>query len=288
MASIRFSRTPTGRSRARGQRTQRRRRSERLESYRSTLPGIMVPEPAGRVGFPSPGEVGQWVARHRLALALIAICGLLLAWFFLTDDFYVYDAHIEGTVLLTPEEIYTEAQLEGLSIFWVNPPALAASLKQNPLVKDAVVTARLPHHVSIQIEERVPVAVWQSGATSLYVDREGWLFPLRGDATGAVVVRDLRGESAEAGTQVDTEAIQTALELARLIPSRRAFDWEPAAGISFITDGGWRVSFGDHYRLEVKAAAYEAFTQQIAPFEKVELLDLSAPEHPYYRLLPEE
>jgi cell division septal protein FtsQ len=264
----------------------RRRRSERLEAYYSTLPGFVTTDQEPRLPLPSWDVIRAWFAARQLSLALLLVLALICAWFFGTEDFYVYSAHVEGNQFLTSEEIYNQAQLEGLSIFWVNPPALAASLKQNPLIKEATVSAYLPHHVSIVIVERQPVAVWQSGNDSLYVDAEGALFPLRGDATGAVVIRDLRGDKIAPGNVVDTEAVQTALELAKLVPTRRAFDWEPAAGISFITDAGWRVSFGDHYRLDVKAAAYDAFTRQIAPFEKIELLDLSAPEHPYYRVLP--
>lgn len=271
--------------RTRGLFTRRRsrRRSRRLEAYRLTLPEL-----TGRPRTPpiSLTDVQQWVGQHWAALGLLALLALLGYWFFGTDQFYVYDAEITGTRMTTPEEIYTTAQLEGLSIFWVNPPAIARTLEQNPLIKQAVVESRLPNRVRIQIVEREPVAVWQSGAQSLYVDEGGALFPLRGDASQMVVIRDLRETPVEPGQQVDPEAVLTALELARLIPERRAFDWEPAAGVSFITEGGWRASFGDHSHLPIKAAAYRSFVEEVAPNEKVELLDLSAPEHPYYRVQP--
>lgn len=262
-----------------------RRRSRRLEAYRARLPELTAPpdsQPAAAVA----AAVLRWGRNHLAALALLVVLTGVGYWLFGTDQFYVYDAEITGTALTTHDEIYSAAQLEALSIFWVNPPAIARTLEQNPLVKQAVVTTQLPNHVQIRIVEREPAAVWQSGDQSLFADRDGTLFPLRGDASQAVVVRDLRGVPITPGTEVDSEAVLTALKLAELIPERHAFDWEPGAGVSFITDGGWRVNFGDHSRLAIKVAAFRAFSEQVAPFRKVALLDLSAPDQPYYREQP--
>ncbi|HYN87342.1 MAG TPA: FtsQ-type POTRA domain-containing protein [Ardenticatenaceae bacterium] len=262
-----------------------RRRSQRLEAYRALLPELTM-SPRARSAVPWPVAILSWLRAQRIALALLVVFSGLGYWFFGTDQFYVYGAHITGTVNATPQELYSALQLEGLSIFWVNAPSLERALEQNPLIEQAVVTAHLPNRVHIRVVERRPVAVWQSGDQSLFVDRTGKLFPLRGDASQALVICDLRTTPIEAGDQADVEAVLTALELAKFIPERHAFDWEPAAGVSFVTDGGWRVSFGDHLHLPLKASAYRAFLQQVAPTAKIELLDLSAPQHPYYRVIP--
>ncbi|MCZ7571959.1 MAG: FtsQ-type POTRA domain-containing protein [Ardenticatenaceae bacterium] len=262
-----------------------RRRSQRLEAYRATLPELTAPRQS-RLTAAVLAAVLRWSRSHLAALALLVVLAGLGYWFFGTEDFYIYGAEITGTALTTPEEVYSSAQLEGLSIFWVNPPAIAHILEQNPVIQQAVVTTQFPNHVQIRVVEREPAAVWQSGDQSLFVDRAGVLFPLRGDASQAVVIRDLRGSPITPGKSVDPEAVLTALKLAELIPDRRAFDWEPGAGVSFITDGRWRVNFGDHSRLAIKVAAFRAFSEQVAPFRKVAVLDLSAPEQPYYREEP--
>lgn len=272
-------------SRASFKRRRPRRRSQRLEAYRAMLPELIVPR-RSRAGASVLLALLRWSRSHLSALALLGVLGALGYWFFGTDQFYIYGAAITGTALTTPEEIYSSTKLEGLSIFWVNPAGIARTLEENPIIKQAAVSVQLPNHVQIRIIEREPAAVWQSGGQSLYVDSDGVLFSLRGDASQAVIIRDLRGAPAAPGAEVDPEAVLTAIELARLIPERRAFDWEPGAGVSFITDGGWRVNFGDHSRLRIKVAAFRAFTEQVAPFRKVALLDLSAPEQPYYREEP--
>ncbi len=128
------------------------------------------------------------------------------------------------------------------------------------------------------------MAVWQSAGQSFYVDSEGTLFGLRGDATEMLVIRDLGDNPVLAGTTVDPEAVRSAAELIQLLPERRAYDWEAGLGLSFVTDGGWQVTFGDHTRIAAKVAAYHAFQEQIQSDQKIVLLDLSVPEHPYYRV----
>jgi cell division septal protein FtsQ len=231
-----------------------------------------------------PRQVLAWL-RHRLAyLVGLLLVGVMLYVAFGTPWFYIYDIEVRGAHLVTKEELYYRSQLEALSIFWLNPRVVARRLEEDPLVASAVVTGALPNRVRVQVQERVPVAVWQSGGTSHFVDEDGVLFGLRGDASQMLVVRDLRDLPVEAGGRVDPGAVRAAAELTELIPERVAYDWEPGVGISFVTDGGWRVTFGDHTRLPAKIAAYHAFREQIHPENEILLLDLSVPEHPYYRV----
>ncbi|MDQ4078524.1 MAG: FtsQ-type POTRA domain-containing protein [Chloroflexota bacterium] len=257
----------------------RGRRSRRLKAYERSV-GLKA---APALSFERERLLG-WVRRRlRLFLALLAV-GLLGYLLFGTPWFYIYDIEVEGAHLLTKEELYNRSNLEALSIFWLNPRGVAKRLEEDPLVMRAVVSARPPNRVRVQIQERSPVAVWQSGGQSFYVDSDGVLFGLRGDASEMLVVRDLHDTPVEPGSEVDTEAIRTARELTGIIPERRAFDWEAGNGLSFVATEGWRVIFGDHTRLSTKVRAFEAFKEQIRPAEEILLLDLTAPEHPYYRV----
>jgi cell division septal protein FtsQ len=223
--------------------------------------------------------------QSRLPLFTVAgMLALLVYGLVGTSWFYIYDIQVEGARFMTKEEIYNRSNLEALHIFWLNPPAIVKQLEADPLVMRAVVSHLPPNRARIQLQERLPVAVWQTGGESYYVDRDGVLFGLRGDARGMLVIRDLSGTPVQPGDTVNPEAIRTALELSELLPERRAFDWQSGAGISYLTEEEWQVIFGDHTRLTTKLAAYHAFREQIQPEEKVLVLDLSVPEHPYYRV----
>ncbi|MGH2545047.1 MAG: cell division protein FtsQ/DivIB, partial [Ardenticatenaceae bacterium] len=217
---------------------------------------------------------------------LFPLVALTIYVLFGTDWFYIYDIEVQGTRLLTKAEVYNRSRLEALHLFWLRPRTVAERLEEDPVVARAVVSALPPSLVTIRLEERLPAAVWQSGGSSYYVDGEGVLFGLRGDASAMLVIRDLKDAPVEMGSSVDPAAIRTARELTRLIPERRAFDWEAGHGLSFLTDGGWRVTFGDYTRLATKVAAFQAFKEQIQPEQAILLLDLSMPEHPYYRVSP--
>ncbi len=257
----------------------RRRRSKRLKAYERSV-GLQA-APALSL---EPERMAAWL-RGRvvwlLAPVLLVLLGYLL---FGTPWFYIYDIEVEGTRLLSKEEVYNRSNLEALSIFWLNPRAVAKKLEEDPLVARAVVSAMPPSRVRIQLQERIPAAVWNTGEQSVYVDSEGTSFGLRGDATGLLMINDLQGLPITPEHPVDPEAVRTARELSQLIPERRAFDWEPGNGLSFVTDEGWRIVFGDHTRLDTKVKAFNAFKEQIHPEEEILLLDLSVPEHPYYRV----
>jgi cell division septal protein FtsQ len=233
-----------------------------------------------------PASVRGWL-KSRMGLVMLALLGALVGYtLFGTSWFYIYDVDVAGLQRLTREEIYNRSNLEALHLFWARPGAVAQRLEADPTITRASVAVLPPNWVRIHVQERVPVAVWQSGGNSYYVDNEGVLFALRGDATGMLVIRDLRDTPVEPGTTVEPEAIRTAQELTQVIPERRAFDWETGHGLSYLTEDGWRVIFGDYTRLATKVAAFRAFKEQIHPEQKILLLDLSVPEHPYYRVSP--
>ncbi|MBA3530434.1 MAG: FtsQ-type POTRA domain-containing protein [Ardenticatenales bacterium] len=256
--------------------SRRARRSRRLKLYEEQAAG------EGESSVTLLEAFKRWWVR--VVSFLLVVVLLYLA--FGTSWFYIYDADVVGARLLSKEELYHRSNLEAWSIFWLNPQVVAQRIEEEPIVAHAEVSAMLPNVVTIRVQERVPLAVWQTGDQSLYVDGEGVLFGLRGDASQMLVIRDMRDAPVESGQHVDEVVVRTAWELSQIIPERRAFDWEPGVGLSFVTDEGWRVTFGDHTRLAAKVAAYHAFKAQIKSETKILLLDLSVPEHPYYRVSP--
>jgi hypothetical protein len=258
----------------RGHRT---RRSRRLEFYQgeafSEVPSFV------RTLWDWLGNWWAWLVFAWL-LSLVIYAGFGTSWF------YIYDVEVVGIDKLTKQEIYNRSNLEGWSIFWLNPNLIAQKLEEEPWIGQAVVSVLPPNQAKIEVQERIPVAVWQSDATSYFVDQTGILFGIRNDASQMLVIRDLSNNSVELGGEVEPTAVHTVLELTRFLPERKGFDWEDGVGISFIADDGWRVIFGDFKSLPAKVGAFESFKSQVHTENKIEVLDLSDPEHPYYRISP--
>ncbi len=282
MAS-RSSRRPRRPSKRYERRRPRRRRSQRLVVYQSALPGLQARPQA----LEDRRFLLSWLRGHLFTFFLLLVLGGTGYWLFLSDTFYVYGAEIHGTVFTTPDEIYALADFDGWNIFWINPQTVEARIKALPVVKAVDVKLHLPNTVVIRVVERQPVAVWQAGDSRFLVDKEGVLFRVRGDASKAVVIRDQRGVQLQLGDTVDPVAIYTALELYRLLPEQQVYEWRPGAGLSFVTDEGWRVQIGDHQKLKLKVLVYRSFREQIAPYKPVAFLDVSVPERPYYRVRTE-
>ncbi len=221
-----------------------------------------------------------------IILVLVVAVGGIVYALFGTDWFYIYDVEVAGTTYMSKAEIYTRANVEGLHLFWLNPTDVTARLMEEPLVRNASVSVFPPNRVTVTIQEREPVAVWQTKGHSYFVDKTGTLFAVRGDATEMLVIRNLADTAVVPGDTIDPTIVEAAVDLNQLIPDRRAFDWEPGLGIGYLSDAKYWVHFGDYTRLNAKVAAYRAFMEQIKPEQEIVLLDLSVPEHPYYKVAP--
>ena len=280
----------------RKRRRKRSRSKRKMQSYQTSMarPAVqhvpLVP-------------VVQWMRSNmwtRLAsLTCIVATGTILFAFFWSYDFYVYGAKIEGNNLLSKEEIFAQTKMDGYNIFFIDPREVQRTIEAMPTVKTAEVGYALPNQVTIRVVERKPVSVWESQDMRYWVDQEGIFFPITSPIpTDTLFIRDLEDRPVTLGAPVkpanatmentpappDPTAVLTAQALHRYLPEQNVFEYSRNRGISFVTDGGWRVYFGNRTGLQAKVAIYFAFKEKRAPFRSVEFLDLSIPGQPYYKL----
>lgn len=268
--------------------TRKRRRKSR-RSARAARYETVVARPATRT-VPLGVTLG-WLGSRLVSMAFLAGIGGLLFWFFWSYDFYVYSAEVQGNHLLSSETVFVQSDLEGYNIFFVDTDEVTRRIGALPAVKEARVAASLPNRVVVELEERTPVAVWETQGERYWVDREGIFFPLRSAApTDTLVIRDLDNHAVSLGLPEGADAelpdgtpVLTALELNSYLPEQRALDFSQDGGISFVTTRGWRAYFGDWVGLQAKVAIYQAFSEKRAPYLAVEYLDLSIPGQPYYQ-----
>jgi cell division protein FtsQ len=254
----------------------KRRSQTRLKRYQTEVPLVRISlTPALSLGRRQGGKL----LSSLLLGGLIALAYIV----FNSDLFYVYEATVSGAGMLTPQEVYAASGIDSMSIFWVEPQQVAARLAQLPEVRRAGVTLSLPNRVAISVEERRPLALWQSGEQLLWLSAEGVLLPARGELAGALLIVDADQQTYRPGDRADPGLLTAALGLRELMPELAVVQFSRSWGISFRTPEGWRVYLGDGEEMEAKLAILRALRQDIlAGGAQVRMIDLRFPERPYY------
>ena len=260
-----------------------RRRNGRRSQRRL---GRQYPSSARRVRFALAPVPGRWQATvSRLVAALVlAFAGWLIYAIFNSSNFYVYGIQVQGNSTVTTEEVYSTSGLEGLSVFWVDPAAVARRVETLPNVRLAHVKVRLPARVIVTVEERTPVILWQTGDAQWWVDVEGIIFPPRADLSNALTIIDTDAQPVSPGESLDPTIIQTAQSLRRLLPELPVMNYSRVTGISFTTGEGWPVYLGDGHDMDAKLTILvnlrkDLMARGITP----EFIDVRFIERPFYR-----
>jgi cell division protein FtsQ len=220
-----------------------------------------------------------------LSAALLATLALLVYWFFATDDFYIYEIKVVGNRFVSSEEVFEASGLNELSIFWVEPKKVEEAVSNLTAVKSAKVRCYLPSEVIIEVVEREPQIVWQSGEARYWVDKEGVVLTIRGEIEGMLLVEDVDEIALQPGERVDPRVVSSAKNLKLLFPEVSVLRYSRSKGIIFLYEGGWPIylGIGD---MEEKVAILKAILQRLsAEGIKPEFIDLRFKGSPYF--LPE-
>ena len=233
-----------------------RRRSARKQShtYRAAAPVSAKVERKPRAPKPlkpakprksrQPLSVPRFGKGRVLAIMLAAVLVALVAFGFWDSRFYVQTADIRGVQHSPAAEIYSRASVDGYSIFWVNPRVAAQRIEALPYVKRATVQTSLPNRVRIDVEERVPVAVWRVNGQDLWVDVEGVTMPIANPDVSLPVFTDLDGSSVQPDGSVDPLLISSVHELKQRLPEINEFAYDRFKGLQFHLASGTAVLLG--------------------------------------------
>jgi cell division protein FtsQ len=225
--------------------------------------------------------IGSRVGSLLLALASLAA----LAYLFLSDGYYVFDVTLRGNSLVTAEEIFQRSEVEGYSIFFVEPLRIEERIEAIPDVREATVGVSLPNVLIIDVQERQARAIWQTGESRYGVDDDGTAVSLREEDQPRIVIRDLDSTPLELGARVNLEAVTAAEMFQSLLPGVTEFDYSRERGISYLDQHGWRVYLGSGQGAELKVAVVAALVHRLeSQSVAVELIDVRFPESPLYEL----
>jgi cell division protein FtsQ len=122
------------------------------------------------------------------------------------ETFRVTEVRLQGNRFLSHEEVVATLALGPQASVWDDKGHLEARLREHPLVEDVVVRRRFPNSLLLQIEERLPVALYPN-PTLEPVDEAGRILPIDpaqhkldlpimagtgGDGSGTLTPADLR------------------------------------------------------------------------------------------------
>jgi cell division protein FtsQ len=214
---------------------------------------------------------------------LLAAAGLL-AYMFISADFYVWDVEVEGARWVRGQDLLQAAGLEGLSIFYADPVVITRRLESLPQIARAEVTCDLPARVQVLVTERTPAAVWQNHGVQYWVDQEGVLFPRLGELENPLIIVEQDGPARAAGDRVEARVVEAAGRLAELIPGVRIVGYSSADGLFFDIPQGYRVLTRPERDMEAVAAALQALLDKLSREGiSARVLDLRYESRAYWR-----
>jgi cell division septal protein FtsQ len=186
--------------------------------------------------------------RRRMSAAKATSGGLLLllagllAYLFVSYDFYVYRAEVVRARFLSPRQVFERSRLDGMSIFYVRPGEVAERLEAVPWVKEAEVVCGFPNQVRITLYERKVAFVWQNGGEAWGVDDEGVLLRLSEAEEDVLWVEDRRQLVSREG--LDQTVAASVLAVRDTLPEVRHLTYDSRYGLSFQAPRGYVVWLG--------------------------------------------
>ncbi len=229
----------------------RRRRSEMRLGAKSINYETSVSRPSFSIG----PALKFWQVRGPkvCGILLLALLGWGLYTLFSTPLFFVYEARVEGNVAVSAREIYAASGLDSQSIFWISSTEIANRVTALPNIKSASVSLALPARVRIEVVERRPELLWETGDTVWWVDQEGTVvLPKSEETAGMVRVIDDDRQPLEAGQQIDPAIIEGAQMLRVLVPDLTIIRYSRSRGLTVATPEGWPVYLGNGHQIKAK------------------------------------
>ncbi len=223
-----------------------------------------------------------------LGMAMVALTAGLGLYALISAGFFrVERVRVEGAQYLSVDDIARASGALHQQLFWVQPELVRRRVERLPGVRQASVVRRWPRGLTIRVEERAPVAVWQVGGVGYTVDAEGVVLDVAPAEALPVIVQMDGAPGLSPGDRVDGDAVRMALRVRELAPAAVGqqpvrFEWTQARGLEVITDRGMRVRLGDEAGLEYKLAVWRAVQQQAGRTPVTEL-DLRFGDHAFYR-----
>lgn len=262
-----------------------RRRRRRRSEMRLGTPTVDYETTAFQPRLSLSPVLKFWQIRGAMlsGLALLLGLGYILYLLFSDPSFFIYTAQIQGNVAVSGGEIYAASDIDSQSIFWIDPAAVVERVSRLPNIKSATVSLALPANVTIEVVERRPELLWQTGETIWWVDEEGIIVPPKDDLSGMLRIVDDERRLIQAGAQIEADIVRGAQTLRLLAPDVSVVRYSRQRGLMVATPEGWPVYLGNGDEIKAKLVVLTALLadlneQEITPA----FIDIRDPLQPVY------
>lgn len=194
------------------------------------------------------------------ALGLVVAAVLGIVRFASGPAFFVDSIEVSGTRHLNRDAVLSLARVPGgTSLLRLDKRAVRTRIEADPWVASVVISRRLPGTLVIELTEREPAAVIDSGGTELWVvSADGyWLGERTAAETGTLSIRDLEEVDPAPGKQASSETLINAVRIAsglsdQLRARTRVISAPTIERTALILDDDIEVFIGDAEGLELK------------------------------------
>lgn len=220
---------------------------------------------------------------------MVILLSSVLFLFFYSDVFYVSSIWVGGVEYMTVEEVFTYAEIANYHIFWVEPEQVRENVMRYPSVAEAKVgIAWPPNMITIDIEEREPMLIWEQNSLAFWIDIQGNVMDLREEQSDLVriIVDDPMVDAFGQNGHLNTDVVYGVIQLYDLRPDIISWRYSSVKGLGFRNANGWDVWFGVGTDMAEKMKIYETLSSDIiARGIQVSELNITNPDAPYYIVL---
>ena len=226
------------------------------------------------------------------------------------NTFEVSAINLDGSQRLSTEAILSQVDLVGKAIISIKPEEIEKEIEEKfPSLETIKVSSGLPSTVNIKVVERNPIILWQTDESSLWIDREGYTFPIRGEAETLMTIvangnpPEIATETSEEDTEneeeltilqeqryprTSVEFVEGMLSLGDYLPEEAVLQYDPQFGLGWQDPRGWLVYFGnDTSEIEMKLAEYEVIINTLQKNNlNPAMISLEFLHSPFYRMEP--
>jgi len=228
--------------------------------------------------------------------------------------FQINAVAVEGIQRIPQGDIAAVLHTTASSVFTLDRgKAIKAISASFPELENVQIHTSLKRGVVVQAVERQPILTWKSGDQSLWIDQDGIVMPVRGEAANLVTIQSsvtppltnpidttqgvldyarlaLTNQMASTSDeiiipQMDPNVLKAAIELTSKLPQGASLVYDPIDGMGWIDPRGWKVFFGINLAdLQIKEAEYQTIVDKLSR-EGITpvMISVEFPHAPYYR-----
>jgi cell division protein FtsQ len=229
--------------------------------------------------------------RVRAGAAVAAIVVLWAGWTGIANSriFEVKDIEVTGVSRLTDDEVIAQAEVPvDATLLALGAPGIEDRLLEHPWIASVSLSRRVPSTLRIEVVERLPAAIVDTGQTFWFVDRHARVLSesVPDSATVLPVIRDVADFTAEPGVVSDSGALQNALKVLDglgegLLASVRTVSAPTVQETALLTAGSVEIMIGEAVQMDEKSVLVSNILREQG--SRVVFIDVRSVERPISR-----